>query len=118
MSGQLRYDPEFRLPPFERPNIVKAKKKIRKVSYAKMNGFVTGYNQKPVPDVRENYKKKDNIAAAYCPECKQSFDIRLSNGKGNGMNRLSKPKYLPSGFPTISLTRALCGFDKCYNKLN
>ena len=92
----------------------------RQVSYAKMNGFTTGYNSQVTKDQKTVLDRKNinNFPVEFCPECERAFDTRRSNGRGNATNRLLKPKYLPSWYPTLALERALCGFDKCYNKSN
>ena len=88
-------------------------------TYAKKNGFLTGYN---LYITKDHAREADRFhwgkfPVVCCLECNRCIHIRQSHGKGFGTNRFNKPKYLPDGFPTIGKDRVLCGVDKCYNKL-
>ena len=97
------------------------------ITWAKENGISTGYNQAVTKDRDANIERRRSRGeaprdkslldtVALCPECGGIFETKLSNGRPNGRNRLLKPKYLPSWFPTLALSRKLCGETFCHNK--
>jgi len=83
---------------------------VKYVTWAEKNGFMPDYNK---PLNQPKYFRVQNLPAAFCIECKQSFETRQSNGKKNKINKL-KTIYLPGGFPTLSLDKTVCG--KCLSK--